>query len=44
MGECAFFSMNVRTLTARSKRFTEVIRLEREEFLERSENYPEVRA
>lgn len=42
IGECAFFSMNPRAVTARSKRFTQVIKLEREEFLLKADNYPEV--
>jgi hypothetical protein len=42
-GECAFFSMQFRTLTARSKKFTEVIKLERDEFLEKAELFANVK-
>lgn len=36
-GECAFFSNDVRKATARSKTFTEVIKLVRSDFLEQAE-------
>lgn len=34
VGECAFFSLKLRKATARSKTFTEVIKLVRSDFME----------
>ena len=40
MGECAFFSQGLRKATARSKTFTQVIKLIRKDFLEQADSFP----
>jgi CRP-like cAMP-binding protein len=42
LGECAFFSQKLRKASARSKTFTEVIKLGRADFLSQAESFPRV--
>lgn len=42
LGECAFFSQKLRKASARSRTFTEVIRLSRLDFMQQAESFPRV--
>lgn len=44
MGECAFFTGEARTVSARSKNFTDVITLFKHDFLQTTEEFPKALA